>query len=66
MYGYRFTKPSLWLDPKEYGKILSEINGIYYIQYGGKKLLHTLHFGLMEKHIFIGLKIMDLTITIYS
>ena len=66
MYGYRFTKPSLWLDPKEYGKILSEINSIYYIQYVGKILLHTLHLGLMEKHIFIGLKIMDLTITIYS
>ena len=49
MYGYRFTKPSLWLDPKEYGKILSEINSIYYIQYVGKSIAAHASFGIDGK-----------------
>lgn len=44
--GKPFSMPSFWIEPKEYGKIIREINQVYYAQYADKrKALHA-SFGL--------------------
>ena len=44
--GIPFSKPSFWLNPKEYGKICSEINTLYDSQYKGKYIAAHASFGI--------------------
>ena len=44
--GLPFSKPAFWLHPKEYGKIISEINNIYDMQYEGQKICAHPSFGI--------------------
>lgn len=41
-----FTRPTFWLEPKEYYKICSEINQIYETQYKGKRVAAHISFGI--------------------
>ena len=56
--GVFYTKPSFWLNPKEYAKIRSEINQIYEIQYKNKRIAAHTSFGIdrkaywFENHVF--------------
>lgn len=47
--GKYFARPSFWLDPKEYGKICSEINQIYEVQYKNKNIAAHTSFGIDGK-----------------
>lgn len=47
--GVFYTKPSFWLNPKEYAKIRSEINQIYEIQYKNKQIAAHTSFGIDGK-----------------
>jgi len=47
--GVPFSKPSFWLNPKEYSKICSEINQIYEAQYNGKRIAAHSSFGIDGK-----------------
>ncbi|MEE3482119.1 MAG: hypothetical protein VZQ80_09065 [Lachnospiraceae bacterium] len=44
--GYPFERPSFWLEPQEYGKIISEINALYNSQYKGSQYCAHLSFGI--------------------
>lgn len=45
-HGFSFSKPTFVLNPKEYGKICSEINQIYAAQYEGKAIAAHASFGI--------------------
>ncbi len=47
--GFPFSKPRFWLAPKEYSKIISEINQIYDAQYCGKRIAAHPSFGIDGK-----------------
>lgn len=44
--GFPYSRPGFWLDPKEYRKICSEINQIYYAQYCKKRIAAHISFGI--------------------
>ena len=41
-----FKWPSFWLEPREYSKIISEINQIYDARYRGKRIAAHASFGV--------------------
>ncbi len=47
--GVPFSKPTFWLNIKEYVKICSEINQIYEVQYKGKPIAAHASFGIDGK-----------------
>lgn len=48
-YGQPFSKPSFFLDFKEYKKIISEINDIFEVKYKGKRICAHPSFGIDGK-----------------
>lgn len=44
--GNPFLKPTFWLEKKEYGKIVGEINLIYYAQYADNLICAHASFGM--------------------
>ena len=47
--GRPFSKPSIWLPPKEYGKIVSEINAVYDVLYEESYICVHVSYGVNEK-----------------
>ena len=47
--GDSFSRPTFWLEQKEYAKICSEINTIYETQYRGKRIAAHTSFGIDGK-----------------
>ena len=44
--GYPFERSSFWLEPREYGKIISEINSLCDVQYKEQRLCAHPSFGI--------------------
>ena len=44
--GFSFSKPAFWLDPREYSKIISEINDKYDVLYRGRRVAAHTSFGI--------------------
>ena len=41
-----FSKPTFWLNPKEYSKIVSEIDSVFDARYCGKNICAHSSFGI--------------------